>query len=257
MTSDVADFVIRGRKVRIDKNGLVSLNDLHKASGYSTNKTPTQWRRLDITKRLTLALLEKTKTARLSSGKISTSSIIYALEGHAGDTFAHPVLALSYAEFLNSSLALEVREVFLRYKAADAKLADDILQRATPEANEWAGARAIGRVTRHVFTGILKSHGVLGRGYPDCTNAIYLALFDAKASDLRAKKQLKKHIPLRDKMETKELVFVSAAEHLAGERIEETRTNGNEQCAIASMKSASFIRQAIEGDRADRKRDAR
>ena len=68
MTQSLSEFMIRGRKVRVDVNGLVSLKDLHKASGYSTNKTPTQWRRLDITKRLTMALLEKTKTARLSNG---------------------------------------------------------------------------------------------------------------------------------------------------------------------------------------------
>jgi hypothetical protein len=85
---------------------------------------------------------------------------LYAKEGRGGDTFAHPVLALAYAEFLNPSLGVEVREVFLRYKGADATLADDILQRAPAADNEWAGARALGRSQRSELTATLKEHQV-------------------------------------------------------------------------------------------------
>jgi KilA-N domain len=235
----------------------VSLKDLHAASGFSVHRTPTQWQRLENTKRMMVRLVEKTKTNGPSKGKHEVKSVIYAKEGRSGDTFAHPVLALSYAEFLSADLAIEVREVFLRYKAADPKLADEILQRASPEANEWAGARAIGRSERVLYTGILKSHGVVGPGYALSTNAIYRSLFDADAKDIRAKKGLKKSAALRDNMETKELVFITAAEHLAGERINDVGSRGNQECAIASMKSASFIRQAIDADRADRKRPTR
>jgi len=41
--------------VRIDARRPNESKDLHSAAGYSTNKTPTQWQRLDITKRLMLA----------------------------------------------------------------------------------------------------------------------------------------------------------------------------------------------------------
>lgn len=61
------------------------------------------------------------------------------MRGAAGGTFADVRLALAYAEYLNPDLAMEVREIVLRDKAAYPTLADDILQRATPEANEGAG----------------------------------------------------------------------------------------------------------------------
>jgi hypothetical protein len=257
VTEDSQSIVVRGRRVRTDINGMVSLKDLHAAAGFTVNRTPTQWQRLDNTKRMTVRLIEKTKTSGPSKGKIDVKSVIYAKEGRGGDTFAHPVLALSYAEFLSADLAIEVREVFLRYKAGDARLADEILQKASPEANEWAGARALGRSERVLYTGILKSHGVHGRGYALSTNAIYKVLFDAEAKDIRAKKGLQKNVPLRDNMETKELAIITVTEHLAGERINEVGSRGNEECALASMRSASFIRNAIDADRADRKRPSR
>jgi hypothetical protein len=112
--SDVAKnfLIIRGRKIRTDANGLVSLKDIHDAAGFSVNRTPTQWQRLEITKRAIAALLLKTKSSRLSNGKISTKTILYAKEGRGGDTFAHPVLALAYAEFLNPGLGVKFAKSF-------------------------------------------------------------------------------------------------------------------------------------------------
>jgi KilA-N domain len=247
------DIVIRGRKIRSDVERRVSLNDIHAAAGFEKNRRPHDWIRLPSTSRLIEAVLAKiTGKSRLWS-KNEIRSVYYTLAGNNGGTFADPRVALAYAEYLNPKLAVEVREVFLRYKAADPTLADEVLQRASPEANEWAGARAIGRAERNMFTRTLQGHGVSGRGFADSTNAIYRSLFDADAKGLRAKKGVtKKSVPLRDHMETKELLFVGAAEHLAGERIEEIDCRGNSECATASMKSASFIRKAIEADRADR-----
>jgi hypothetical protein len=41
------------------------------------------------------------------------------------------------AGYLSLKLEVEIREVWLRFKAADPALADDVLRRATAEANEW------------------------------------------------------------------------------------------------------------------------
>jgi hypothetical protein len=148
---------------------------------------------------------------------------------------------------------LEVREVFLRYKAADATLADDILQRAPPADNEWAGVRALGRAARNQLTGVLKDHGVTKSvEYARVTNSTYAALLGKTASALKASMGLGPKHNLRDSMETKDLGFLTAAELLAKERIEDENARGVFRCASAAEKSATFIRKAIEADRADR-----
>jgi hypothetical protein len=52
------------------------------------------------------------------------------------------------------------------------------------------------------------------------------------------------------------LVYVMAGEQLAAERIGYEDRRGVNECSVATTKSASFIRQAIEADRADRRKPA-
>ena len=59
---------------------------------------------------------------------------------------------------------------------------------------------------------------------------------------------------LRDTMAKDELVFVMAAEVLAKGRIEEEDSRGNDQCRVATKKSATHIKHAIEADKRDRQR---
>lgn len=247
-------IMVRGRVVRTDANGLIRLNDIHNAAGLKTNRRPSDWQALEVTKRLIIKTVEKIAGKSGNLTKTDIKSVIYAKVGDAGGTFAHPVLALAYSEFLSADLAYEVRDIFLRYKAADPTLADDILERASPEANEWAGTRAMGRAKRRAFTATLQSHGVVGAGYAICTNETYRALFDGTAQQLKQKKNLPAAANLRDNMDKSELVFVMAAEVLATERIEEESAAGNSECQKATGRSAEFIRKAIEADRKDRKR---
>lgn len=246
--------MIRGHNIRSDEIGRVCLNDIHKAGGYSVNQKPHDWGALTNTLRLIEFTASKmfVKSKHLSKDQIK--SIYYARRGRDGEVWAHPNLALAYAKYLSPSLHYEVNEVFLRYKSGDATLADEVLQKASPQANEWAGVRAMGRAERNNYTGILAAHGVKDRGYANCTNAIYENLFGAKAKELRTQKGVKNNVPLRDHMSTKELVYTMASEHLAGERIVEVNCRGNIECVNATAKSASFIRQAIEADRADRRK---
>jgi hypothetical protein len=67
---------------------------------------------------------------------------------------------------------------------------------------------------------------------------------------------LKKTANLRDALDTNDLVYVMAGEQLAAERIGYEDSRGVRECSIATTKSASFIRQAIEADRADRRKPA-
>lgn len=252
--SKTPEIVFRGRTIRVDDNGLVCISDIWSAAGFSVNQKPSQWRRLPQVGQLLTALVERMMGKSHHSEKIKVGDLFYSEIGKKGGTFAHPIMALAYSEYLSPALAVEVREVFLRFKAADPVLADEILARATPEANEWAGTRAIGRSKRREYTDTLKNHGVTGAGYGQCTNAVYQALFDKAANDLRRDMGIKKSVALRDAMSTDELVYIMASEQLASERIKDEVCHGDSECSEASCRSAGFIRTAIEADRADRQK---
>jgi len=180
--------------------------------------------------------------------------VVYAKRGRGNKgTYAHPILAAAYAGYLSTKLEIEVREVWLRYRKADATLADDILQRATPKDNEWAAVRAMARAKRVSYTDTLRDHGVQGWGYSTCTNAVYRQILGGTAAQVRAERGIPKK-NLRDHLGTDELSFVMAAEVLASDRIEEEERFGSHDCADASSRSAGFIRQAIERDKMDRQK---
>lgn len=253
-SKDVQTFPkVRGRIVRTDANGLVCLNDIHKASGYTKNRRPGDWRDNASTGPLQIKVVERITGKTGNYTKDDWRRAIYTKVGANGGTYADVRLALAYAEYLDANLALEVREVFLRYKAADPTLADEVLARATPEANEWAGTRALGRSVRNQYTAALRDHGAEGKDYGACTNTLYNVLFDKTASGLKKAKGLSAKANLRDAMTTPELVFVMASETLSTERIAEEQCDGGEACRVATSRSARFIRMAIDADRQDRK----
>ena len=68
--------------------------------------------------------------------EVENSTYYVTGRGNARKTYAHPVLALAYAEDLLPSLGVEVREVFLRFRAADVSLANDILDRIAEQVQE-------------------------------------------------------------------------------------------------------------------------
>ncbi|MDF1750056.1 MAG: KilA-N domain-containing protein [Alphaproteobacteria bacterium] len=241
---------IRGKSIRFDENGLACLNDIWRAAGLRKNQTPADWMRLTSAQKLQIAVLEKTTGKSRGWTKTEYRSVSYAAGGIG--TYADIRLALAYAEYLNPKLALEVREVFLRYKAADATLADEILQEASEQDNEWAAKRALSRAIRNGYTDTLRDHGVTnGKDFGRCTNATYKTLFGCTAKQLKEQKGVGGN--LRDHMTKLELSAIMTSEALSSERIEDERCEGAQECKSATEKSAGFIRRAIEDDRKDRR----
>jgi hypothetical protein len=238
----------------VDENGLVCLNDIHKSAGFSKNQTPSDWIALRSAQKEITALGQRITGKSGNWTKSDIKSVYYSKTGQQGGTWAHENLALGYAAYLSPSLAVEIRDVFLRYKRADPTLADEVLEKASPEANEWAATRALSRVKRNEFTMTLQKHGVQSFGYAQCTDAVYKELFDAPAKELKAARSLTKSDNLRNSMSTDELVSVMFAETLSRQRIEEESPTGNSQCYKATKKSSQFVRQAIDADKRDRQR---
>lgn len=252
MTKNTGDLILRGRKIRVDEEGFVCLNDIHKAAGFSKNRRPYDWQRLPTTNPLIIATYERV-TGKSRKSSFRTSAVFKVVRGLG--SWAHPILAASYAGYLKPELEVEMKEIWLRYKSADATLADEVLDRASPEENEWAARRAMGRAVRGAYTAELKARGVSsGRHYAICTNTTYQGVFGATAKKLKEKKGLKKSASLRDNMSMSELAYLAASEALSVERMDDEDSRGFSECNTATGKSANAIRSAIEADRKDRQR---
>lgn len=253
-SSPPQQLTIRGRTIRVDEQGLTCLNDIWKAAGYSTTRRPSDWAALYTTQARILRVL---KLITGKSGNYEKADILRVFKtrvGKNGGVWADARLALDYAEYLNPALAIEVKEVFLRYKAADPTLADDIMERSDAASNEWIAKRSLSRAARLGYTATLKDHGVTERQhYAECTNTTYRGLFGKDASELKREKGIAKG-PLRDAMDLKELVSVSFAEVMSTDRIEEEDCRGFGECRDATKKVATAVRAMIDGDKQDRQR---
>jgi hypothetical protein len=247
-------LVLRGKRISEDANGHICLDDIWALSGQKATKQPTRWRATALAKSLIIALEQKIAISSIKENKPRVPTV-YAKRGRGNvGTYAHPILAAAYAGYLSPKLEIEVREIWLRYRAGDATLADEILQRATAEENRWAGVRALSRSQRVAYTDVLKKHFVQGRGYMECTEAVYSRLLGGKSFELRQRRGLAPKVNMRDNLDMAELSFVMAAEALAAERIEEERRLGNDECAQATSQSAAAIKAAIDDDRRNRQK---
>jgi hypothetical protein len=246
-------LIVRGSTISEDARGLICLDDLWELSGERSTRKPVPWKNTPSARALANALHNKIRKSDVNAGPV-----IYSRRGRGQKgTFAHPILAAAYAGYLDHDLEIEMRAVWLRYRAGDATLADEILQRASDEANHWAGVRALARSGRNKFTDILKAHGVTGKeGYMACTEAVYQALLDGKSWEIRARMGLPARTNLRDNLNATALAGVMLAEALSGERIEEEQRQGNADCATATLRSARAVRAAVDEDRRNRRGQA-
>ena len=248
-------LVIRGRSVRFDENGLACLNDIWKAAGFTKHQRPNDWSRLPGTIKKMERVLELNTGKSRNYDAADMRLVFRTIRGANGGTYADVRLALDYAEYLNPKLAIEVKEIFLRYKAGDATLADEVLDKASAEDNVWVAQRAIGRAARIHFTHELHARGVSEPNhYAMCTNATYLSLWDKTAKQIKAERGLPANANPRDRMDAKDLAFLAASEALSVERMEDEDSQGFNECHTATRKAASAIRNAIEADRRDRQK---
>jgi len=245
---------LRGRLISEDAYGNISLTDIWNAAGRPKHKHPAKWMCHDTAKKFIPAAYDRIVLLEHNNAKIPFNRVCYAKKGRYGASFAHPLIAAKYAGYLDSRLEVQIVEVWLRYRAGDPTLADEILERASAEANEWAARRAMSRSVRNDFTQTLQSHGVTRRGYPLCTDTVYIRLLGAKARQLRRQLGLPDKANVRDKLDALSLSGIIAAEALASDRIKDENCRGDNECQTATDRSASFIREAFDRDRADRAR---
>ena len=108
--------VIAGISITTDKEGRYNLNALHKASGGEKKNNPSYWLSLQGTQELILELEQQ-----LSDAEISVSVVQSIKGGLNQGTFAHELLAFSYAGWISPKFQLMVNQVFLDYKKGELK----------------------------------------------------------------------------------------------------------------------------------------
>lgn len=103
--------VVAGVSIPVDEFGRYNLNALHKAAGSISHKRPSKWIALDSTVEL-IAAFEQSPVEGLAS---ENGSISVKHGGLEPGTFAHEVLAVSYAGWISPAFQLQVNSVFLAY----------------------------------------------------------------------------------------------------------------------------------------------
>ena len=98
---------IAGIEITKDEDGRFNLNALHKASGLGKAKQPNNWLRLEQTKEL---IDEMLNSSDMRNNPTQRST------GKNGGTFAHELLAISYAGWISPKFQLQVNQTFLDYK---------------------------------------------------------------------------------------------------------------------------------------------
>lgn len=99
--------------IPLDEEQRINLNALHKASGGLKKKKPSYWLALEGTKELIL---------ELGKAEISALPVSAIRGGRNSGTFAHQLLAISYAGWISPAFQLQVNQVFLdtkRFKSTE------------------------------------------------------------------------------------------------------------------------------------------
>lgn len=130
-----SELVLRGARIATDAQGNVCLNDMWALAGEPANRRASEWHRGARAKGLEQAVVDRIMGDSHSTEKNDATSVYYTTgKGKKTRTYAHPVLALDYAEFLDTDLAVEVNETFLRYRANDVTLALEIIEGMAEQA---------------------------------------------------------------------------------------------------------------------------
>ncbi|MCO7227567.1 phage antirepressor KilAC domain-containing protein [Pleionea sp. CnH1-48] len=99
--------MIAGVEITTDKEGRYNLNALHRASGGARHKAPAQWLRQqqaqDIVHEVTRMLIN-ILPIQVNNGGVNPG------------TFAHEIIAVSYAAWISPAFQVQVNQTFLDYK---------------------------------------------------------------------------------------------------------------------------------------------
>ena len=235
-------ITIGGQPLKTNTEGLVSLTDMYKAAQAqdlaSGKRDPRRWK--DEAGQEFIAVVG-------GALNVPAADIYKATKGKNGGTFAHWQIALAYAKYLSPELHMQVNAVYARFKTGDVTLAAEIADKAKPADASWLATRVQSTVARNELTSTLAAHGVAGKGFADCTNAIYKNVLGGKKSEICAARGLRKSTNLRNVMNIEQLVATSMSELVATKRIDVQNSRGNKACADQCHTASNQVMQLLGG----------
>jgi len=147
----------------------------------------------------------------------------------------------------------QAAKLFTAFLDNPSSVAAAAIERMTEDEQERLEARLKGKRTRHTFTDVLKTYGVVREGYAHCTNAIYVPTLGSDARQLKNKIAEKKNLSLksvnpRDHFTVQQLTDVETAERVAVGQLERNTVGGNPGVESIVRKSAEYTRKLLDGD---------
>jgi len=106
--------VVAGIEIAVDEYGRFNLNAIHRASGLGKHKSPNKWLENASAKEL-LAELD----AQTPNSGLAQKSLNVVKGGKSPGTFAHELLAISYAGWISPAFQLKVNQVFMDYRTGN------------------------------------------------------------------------------------------------------------------------------------------
>ncbi|MDE1484340.1 KilA-N domain-containing protein [Xenorhabdus bovienii] len=113
--------VVVGVEIPLDEFGRYNLNTLHKASGEGKSKTPNKWLETKQAKELIRQLEAKLlKTFQTPNSGSAQKAINVINGGMSPGTFAHELIAVSYAGWIRPDFQLDVNQAFIDFKSGNS-----------------------------------------------------------------------------------------------------------------------------------------
>lgn len=244
------DLILRGTKIR-QHDGNVCLNDLWTLAGSPENIRPANWRRQKGTEGFVEALIAKlVVSGKHNKREDAEKSIFYVLGGgRAKATYAHSTLALEYARHLSPDLAVEVNDLFIRYKADAVGLALEILDEFAEQAEFDAMRVELRRlVAKHNVesAGAAKAAGV--RNFEAYNGAGLRGLYGGKTkAEVVKHKKLPKGAHHLDHAGHEELAANYFKATQAAAKLKREKIEGQEAAEDAHEEVGKAVRETIKG----------
>lgn len=110
--------VVVGVEIPLDEQGRYNLNVLHKASGEGEHKRPSKWLVTKHAKELISELEAKLLKTIQSPNSGSAQKVVEPINGGSNPgTYAHELIAVSYAGWIRADFQLDVNQAFIDFKS--------------------------------------------------------------------------------------------------------------------------------------------
>lgn len=104
--------MIAGVEITTDEAGRFNLNALHRSSDAGDHKRPSKWLATDQAK----SLIDELQKNQSPKSGLAQEVVSVIKGGVSPGTFAHELLAISYAGWISPAFQLQVNQVFLDYR---------------------------------------------------------------------------------------------------------------------------------------------